>query len=102
MSAVNEKAVFDNSITNAERHSHLPYASTSFNNNDEIRIPIQQQDVYTLPCLSYIYIEGRVLKAVDGTVANAVKFVNNGFTHLFEEVRYEIGGKVIGVLEILE
>lgn len=91
---VGEKVFFDNAIINAELHSHLPYASTSFNNNDEIRIPIQQQDIYTLPSESYLYVEGRLLKD-DNTVSSTAKFINNGIAHLFEEIRYEVGGKVI-------
>jgi hypothetical protein len=40
--SVSEKTLFDNSIRNAQNHSQHPHASTSFNNNDKIRI--QQQD----------------------------------------------------------
>lgn len=91
---VNEKAFFDNSLVNVEKHSHLPYISNSFNNNDEIRIPIQQTDIYTLPWDSYIYIEGKLLTD-KGAVSTTATFVNNFFGHLFEEMRYEIGGKVL-------
>lgn len=91
---VTEKAVIDNTITNFEIHTHQPYASTSFNNNDEIRIPIQQQDMYTLPCQSYIYLEGKLLKK-DGKPATSTKFINNGIAFLFSEIRYELNGVVI-------
>ena len=91
---VSESLVFDNSIVKIERHSHLPY-SNSFNNNDEIRIPVQQTDIYTLPWASHIYVEGRVLKAADATVSRTAKFVNNFFCHLFEEIRFEIGGRIV-------
>jgi hypothetical protein len=43
---VNDSPVFD---TYAEKRTHPPYGSSSFNNNDESRIPIQQQDIHTLP-----------------------------------------------------
>lgn len=91
---VTERAVFDNAIVNADKHTHQPYANSTFKNNDVIRIPIENEDVYTLPWDSVIYIEGRLLKA-DGTVSATAKFVNNGVLHLFDEIRYEIGGKVI-------
>lgn len=91
---VSEKAIFDNTLVNVEKHSHLPYISNSFKNNDEIRIPIQQTDIYTLPYNSFIYIEGKLLKD-NGQVSATAKFVNNFFAHLFEEFRYEIGGKVV-------
>lgn len=91
---VSESLVFDNSVVKLERHSHLPYTH-SFNNNDEIRIPVQQSDIYTLPWGSHIYIEGRVTRTNDAAVSKTAKFVNNFFCHLFEEIRFEVGGRVI-------
>lgn len=82
---VREKIYFDESVSKIEIHPHQPYANSSFNNNDEIRIPIQHQDIYTYPCNSTLYIEGEI-DAVN------TKFVNNGFAYLFDEIRYEIGG----------
>lgn len=55
---VTERAFEDNSIENAESRTHAPYTSTTFNNNDEIRIKIQQQDSYTFPYNSVVYIKG--------------------------------------------
>ncbi|XP_072402512.1 uncharacterized protein [Diabrotica undecimpunctata] len=74
-------------------HSHLPYANATFNHCDEIRIPIQTQDIYTLPSKSYLYIEGRLTN--DGKESNTLRFINNGLMHLFDEIRYEIRGCVI-------
>ncbi|XP_025834836.1 uncharacterized protein LOC112905851 isoform X1 [Agrilus planipennis] len=91
---VTEKAVFDNAIINADKHTHQPYANSTFKNNDTIRIPIENEDVYTLPCGSFLYIEGRLLKK-DGTVPTNTTFINNGILYLFDEIRYELGGKVI-------
>lgn len=86
--------VFDERLWEKEYHTHHPYASSKLENNDEIRIPIQQQDLYTLPCESYLYIEGRVTKA-DGTVGTQVPFINNPMAFLFEEIRYELSGVVV-------
>lgn len=83
--------VFDESLWEKEYHTHNPYASSKLENNDEIRIPIQQQDVYTLPCESYLYIEGRITKK-DATSGSTVPFINNPMAYLFEEIRYEISG----------
>ncbi|KAK9744509.1 hypothetical protein QE152_g7666 [Popillia japonica] len=91
---VNDSVYVDNSITNYEFHTYQPYAATTFNNNDEIRIPIQTSNIYTLPSDSYIYIEGRLLKA-DDIVTSSLTFVNNGLAFLFEEIRYELAGTVI-------
>lgn len=91
---VTTRAAFDAAIVNADRHTHQPYANATFKNNDLIRIPIENQDVYTLPWDSIIYIEGRLTKK-DGTPSTTAKFINNGVMHLFDEIRYELGGKVI-------
>ncbi|XP_011630649.1 uncharacterized protein LOC105422795 [Pogonomyrmex barbatus] len=38
--------IFDNRIVRIETHTYNPYANTTFGYSDEIRIPIQQQDLY--------------------------------------------------------
>lgn len=91
---VTQRALEDNSIVNSEKHTYIPYSSTTYNHNDEIRIRISQQDIYTLPWSSLIYIEGRITKE-DGSPSTNVKFVNNGIAFLFQEIRYEINGTVI-------
>ncbi|WP_143442444.1 hypothetical protein, partial [Klebsiella pneumoniae] len=83
--------VFDETIWEKEYHTHNPYASSRLGNNDEIRIPIQQQDTYTLPCESYLLIQGKVTKK-DGSVGVTPKLINNAVAFLFEEIRYEISG----------
>ncbi|CAH1224430.1 unnamed protein product [Diabrotica balteata] len=88
-----DRVLVDNSIVSREMHSHLPYANATFNHCDEIRLPIQTQDIYTQPSESYLYIEGRLTN--DGKESNTLHFVNNGLMHLFDEIRYEIGGCVI-------
>ncbi|KAE9521828.1 hypothetical protein AGLY_017763 [Aphis glycines] len=75
----------DSKITKIEYHSYTPY-TTSFNNNDEIRISIQQTDVYPYLNESFIYLEGQV------SDAGKVKLTNNGFSYLFEQIRLEING----------
>lgn len=45
-------------ITGMEFHSHKPNASSTFNESDEIRIPISQQDIVTAPFESTLYITG--------------------------------------------
>lgn len=83
--------VSDNSITSIQYHAYNPY-TTSFNNSDEIRIAIQQQDFYILPHESIIYIEGNAqINAVTGDGEdNAVNFINNAAAFLFDEMRYEL------------
>lgn len=78
---------FDEIITKYEYHSYQPYASATLKNDDEIRIPIQAQDIYTLPHDSSLYLEGTIeMTDKDG------KIINNGYAFLFDEIRYEING----------
>lgn len=88
---INSVVRSDESITGIQYHSYSPY-TTTFKYNDEIRIVLQQQDLYTLPSESYIYIEGEIRRknATDNTATPAL--VNFATAHLFSDIRYEING----------
>jgi len=89
---VHEPVHFSETIAHMEFHAHRPYASSTFGNSDEIRIAVQNQDLYVLPSHSSLHITGRLTKA-DGTSAFAnTELVNNGICFLFEELRYELNG----------
>lgn len=81
----------DESITGIQYHSYSPY-TTTFNYNDEIRMVIQQQDLYTLPCESYIHIEGEIKRKVSTDTTALPALVNFATAHLFSDIRYEING----------
>lgn len=81
--------VYDESISHYEMHAHLPYASATFNNSDEIRIAIQNQDHCLLPSKSFLHIQGKLVKANGPPVTNT-RFIINAICHLFEEARYEL------------
>lgn len=85
----------DNSIESLQYHSYKPYV-TSFNKNDEIRIPINQQDLYILPSASTLYVEGiaRVLNINEtaSKQSKSVNFTNNPILFLFQDIRYELNG----------
>lgn len=91
---VSEKPVFDGAIINFEKHTHGPYSANNLNNNDEIRLPIQQQDVYTAVSNSSLYMRGRVLKD-DNTVSKTAVLDKMGLLSLFDEIRYEMNGKSV-------
>lgn len=91
---IRQGPIYDETLWEKEYHTHLPYASSKLGNNDEIRIPIHQQDAHTLPCESYLYIEGRVTKK-DGTEGTTVPFINNPMAYLFEEIRYDLSGVTV-------
>src|SRR5436190_22358616 len=85
--------IFDERIIKIETHTYNPYANTTFGHSDEIRIPIQHQDLYTLPCKSFLYIEGKIIgtKKKDNDVSQAV-LQNNCVAFMFDEIRYELDG----------
>ena len=87
---VTEGYVSDCTITQMQYHSFLPYSNNAFSNNDEIRICIQNMDAYTLPCESYIYIEGEIKLPTDSK--GTFNFTNNGLAFLFSEMKYELNG----------
>ena len=85
--------IFDDSIVKIETHTYNPYANTTFGYSDEIRIPIQQQDLYTLPCESFLYVEGRlVMKKKDDKDKDEINLGNNCVAFMFDEIRYELNG----------
>jgi hypothetical protein len=85
------KPIFDDRITKNDYHTYNPYANTTFGHSDEIRIPIQQQDLYTLPYESYLYIEGKLTKQAQAVGVN-VTLGRNCVAFLFDEIRYELDG----------
>ncbi|XP_030762220.1 uncharacterized protein LOC115887038 [Sitophilus oryzae] len=91
---VTEKLYVDNSIVSTELHTYQPFISSKFDYNDEIRIPIQELDAYTLPSESLLYIEGALLNNED-KYTKKLKFVNNGIAFLFREIRFELNGVII-------
>lgn len=82
---------YNDIITGFEYHSHKPYASSTLNNNDEVRIAISQQDIITAPFESVLHISGKVEGKTAGATVD-VHLVNNAIAHLFEDIRYEISG----------
>jgi hypothetical protein len=83
--------VFDDRIVKIETHTYNPYANTTFEHSDEIRIPIQQQDLYTLPYESFLYIEGKLTINKPAQGFNVV-LTNNCVAFMFDEIRYELDG----------
>lgn len=97
---------YNDTITNIEYHAYNPFTN-SFDHSDEIRIVIQNQDLYILPHKSYLYIEGSVVcnqpaeVGADATQAQKITntaarvppcYVNNAAAFLFDEIRYELNG----------
>ena len=98
---ISEPLLVDNSVESYPYHEYNPIVGTNLNNvNSEIRIVIENQDVFTHPSKSFLVIKGRLTKA-DGTSytdADAIALVNNGIMFLFNSIKYHIGDKLIDEL----
>jgi hypothetical protein len=88
---IGDEPIFDDRIVKIETHAYNPFANTTFGHSDEIRIPIQQQDLYTLPFESFLYIEGKLTKTRPADGADVV-LSNNCVAFMFDEIRYELDG----------
>ncbi|XP_018347025.1 PREDICTED: uncharacterized protein LOC108751382 [Trachymyrmex septentrionalis] len=88
---IKNEPIFDDRIVKIETHTYNPFANTTFGYSDEIRIPIQQQDLYTLPYESFLYVEGKLTKnkVVQGA---SVSLGSNCIAFIFDEIRYELNG----------
>ena len=80
------EVIFDDVIVKEEYHTYHPL-NNSYDNNDEVRFVIHNQDLYTSPFESFIYVEGKVHSPSAG-----FKFTNNPIAFLLEEVRYLLNG----------
>jgi len=88
---IEDEPIFDDRIFKIETHTYNPFANTTFGYSDEIRIPIQQQDLYTLSHESFLYIEGKL--TINKPVAGSdVALGNNCVAFMFDEIRYELDG----------
>lgn len=92
---INGEVRFDESIVDFEWHSHLPYSSNSFQNGDEIRIPVHQTDVYTLPSKSFLIVEGKITKGLNNDIDTSTELICNAPSFLFDEIKYELCGTEI-------
>ncbi|KAJ8979281.1 hypothetical protein NQ317_004426 [Molorchus minor] len=92
-----EESVFDHSLVSLHEHTYKPYGSPQYRNSDEIRIPVNFQDLILDIADSYIYIEGKFTpNAAD--VPKKCYLSNNALAFLFDEIRYEMGGEQVAVV----
>ncbi|XP_014299154.1 uncharacterized protein LOC106693976 [Microplitis demolitor] len=106
--SIQRQIIFDASIAHYEAHAHLPYASSTLNNSDEIRIAVQHQDLCLLPRKSTLHMYGKFTKS-DGTAVSATThMVNMSVCHMFEEICYELNGveidrnKNVGITSLMK
>jgi len=92
-----EKPIVDESIQEYEYHEYEPQARTNLNSAGEIVINIEQQDLFTHPCESYLVFEGHLVKNDDTAYADAdaVALTNNGIMYLFSNISYKLSSQEI-------
>src|SRR3989442_6232407 len=86
---------YDESIEKFQYRVYDPLQGTPLNaNGNEIRIHILNEDIWALPCKSFLYIEGQLLDSVTNqpyAADSLVSLQNNAMMYLFSEARYHIG-----------
>ena len=83
----------DNSI---DRYADI--AGTNLNPSEQdIRLTIETQDIFTHPSENFLIIEGRLLKADNNSYGNndAITLINNGMMYRFKRIRYDLSGQEI-------
>ncbi|XP_071653654.1 uncharacterized protein [Temnothorax longispinosus] len=84
---IGDEPIFDDSVVKIETHTYNPYANTTFGHNDEIRIPVQQQNLYTLPCESFLYVEEREKMT---SLRQRLRIIAWRSPFMFNEIRYKL------------
>jgi len=59
---ITQNIVSDTSVERDQVHEYEPVTGTNLDNPCEIRIVINQEDIYVRPSKSYLIIEGRLMK----------------------------------------
>jgi len=91
---VREKVYSDESISKKEFHTYSSYNQT-FKPNEEIRITIQNQDLYVLPHESYLNFQ-EIISKIHRMDLQLIMFpfffLNNCVAYFLDEIKYEING----------
>lgn len=88
--SIGSTPVRDDTIIKKQHVVYDPYTS-SYGNNDEIRISIHSQDHYILPSESYLVLELKYApKTAAGAAIGEAKYDGFFWGYLFSEARYEI------------
>ena len=98
---ITEDIPVDDSIYDYEYKEYNPITGAPLNRGS-IVITIESQDIYTHPAESFLVIEGKLVKNVDGGVYDAdtlITLINNGMMYLFSDVRYHLASHEIEVLQ---
>jgi len=92
---ITQDIVFDTSVECDQVLEYEPVTGMNLDSPSEIRIVINQEDLYVQPSKSYLIIEGRLTKN-DGTTyvdADLISIISNGLAYLFKSIRYQLNGQ---------
>lgn len=88
-----EKCHQDDSVKREYYLEHQSY-NNAFETNDEVRIEVRNKEKFTVPCDSFLQIEGKIEKP-SGFVDGEIIMGQNFLMYLFDEMRFEINGKQV-------
>lgn len=87
---IQEKLTVDDGVVSVKIHDHYPYAASGLGNSDEIRIGVDQRNVYTFPGDSYLLVQA----TTENIPANNT-FDYNGILALFTDASIYLNGQLI-------
>lgn len=89
---ITEQPMIDESIESYQYREYEPQNPQAVNNYQAIQIDIQNQDIFTQPSKSYLYIEGTLSSTTADAYAATTKvsLINNAVPYMFSHVRYLI------------
>jgi hypothetical protein len=100
---VEQQFVIDESVSDYTYHEYHPIIGTELNGiNSEIRVVIQNEDVWSHPHRSMICVMGQLTTIGDAEYEatgqasdDPITLVNNFFPYLFSNIKYHIGDKLV-------
>ena len=100
---ITDPILSDSSIDKYEEFEYGTIAGTNLNSfGSDIRLTIQNQDIFMHPSKSFLIIEGQLVRNVDGNdyaASDLITLTNNGIMHLFKRIQYDLSGHVIENLQ---
>jgi hypothetical protein len=90
---INEQPTVDESIESFEYREYEPQNPQAVNSYQAIQIDVHNQDIFTQPSKSYLYIEGQLSSTVAAkayTADTKVSLINNAIPFLFSQIRFLI------------
>ena len=90
---ISEPSPIDESIESHQYREYEPQNPQAINSNQAIQIDIQNQDIFTQPSKSFLYIEGNLSSADNDhayAVDTKVSLINNAISYLFSQIRFLI------------